>query len=246
MNNKDESDKIAIISGATKGLGKGLSLEFARAGYEIIGLYRSDEDSAKILETEFHANNLQGIFIKQDIAEDGDWTEFNKIIKKCSEKKITFIANACLPFVPKPFHLIEWEEISQQIEVNVKGTFSLVKRLLPLMVKRREGIVISVLTEALNPPTKGFAAYIIAKSALETLTKITAIEYQTRGIRAFSVSPGFMETSLTSGWSEHFKALTKSNDENPHLPNEYAEKILQLAENPELIGQGENYLLDII
>lgn len=238
-----QSDKTVVITGATKGLGKELSLSFAKAGYEVIGLYRSDRICAKVIESEFKANGFQGVFLKQDITEDGDWAEFDEIIKKCAGKKITLIANACLPFVPKPFHLIEWDEISEQFKVNVKGTFSIVKRLLPLMVKRREGMIISILTTALELSPKGFGAYITAKSALEGLTKSISAEYAPRGIKVFSVSPGFMETSLTQDWSGHLKALIYSADKNFQQPDKVAAAILELAQNPDTQGKGENYLI---
>lgn len=246
MNKPHNRDKSVVITGATKGLGKALSLAFAKAGYEVIGVYRSDTLSAKTLESEFQASGFQGVFIKQDITQNGTWAEFDEIITNNPNKHFTLIANACLPFVPKPIHLIDWLEISALVDVNVKGTFLIFKRLLPLMVKARAGTVISVLTTALNPPLKGFAAYIIAKSAMEGLTKAVAAEYAARGIRVFSVSPGFMETSLTSGWSEHLKALTFSRNGSIQQPAELAERILGLTENPNTLGAGENYLLDSV
>jgi 3-oxoacyl-[acyl-carrier protein] reductase len=240
-NKNDRENKVVVITGATKGLGKALSLTFADAGYEVIGIYRSDTDCAKAIESEFKANGFQGTFLKQDITEDGSWAEFDKAIEGKSNEHITLIANACAPFVPKPFHLINWLEVSEQIDVSVKGTFFMLKRLLPYMAKAREGNVITVLSAALNPPPKGFAGYVTAKSALEGLTKAVAAEYATRGIKVFSVSPGFMETSLTHGWSDHLKALIYSNDEGVQQPVKVAEAILALAEDPEINGQGENY-----
>lgn len=237
----DNRHQTVVITGAVKGLGKALALAFAGAGYEIIGLYRADSDSASALESEFKARDLRGVFIKQDITADGDWTEFDEIIKTRQDKQLTLIANASPPFVPKPLHLIDWPEISEQLEVNLKGTFLAFKRLLPVMVKARAGTLVSVLSSALNDLPKGFAAYISAKSALEGLTRAVAAEYSARGIRAFSVSPGFMETSLTSGWSEHLKALINSGQKSARQPEETAAAILALAEDSKTKGQGENY-----
>jgi 3-oxoacyl-[acyl-carrier protein] reductase len=240
----DGNKKVVVITGATKGLGKALSLTFANAGYEVIGIYRSDTESAKAIESEFKAKGFQGTFLKQDITEDGGWAEFDKTIEDKSNKHLTLIANACASFVPKPFHLINWLEVSEQIDVSVKGTFLMLKRLLPVMAKAREGNVITVLSAALNPPPKGFAGYVTAKSALEGLTKAVAAEYAMRGIKVFSVSPGFMETSLTQGWSDHLKALIYSNDEGVQQPAEVADVILALADDAKTNGQGENYMIN--
>jgi NAD(P)-dependent dehydrogenase (short-subunit alcohol dehydrogenase family) len=153
------------------------------------------------------------------------------------------IANACAPFTPKPFHLIDWREVSTQIDVNVKGTFLTFKRLLPFMVKSGGGAVVSVLTTAVSSPPKGFAAYVTTKSALEGLTKAWAAEYAARGLRAFAVSPGFMETSLTAEWSDHLKASIYSDKEAVQKPSDVAASILNLLEDEQTAGKGENYLI---
>lgn len=243
MSNTDgefSGGKVAVITGATKGLGRELSLTFAGAGYEIIGLYRSDSASAKAIESEFKANGYQGLFIKQDITEDGNWREFEEIIKLNGDKHFTLIANACTPFTPKPFHLVDWLEFAEQVNVNVKGTFLIFKKTLPFMIRRRAGNVISVLTSALNPPPKGFAAYVTAKSALEGMTKAIAAEYASKGLRVFSVSPGFMETSLTEGWSEHLKASIYSGND-VYQPSKISLAVFDLTENVNTTGQGEDY-----
>jgi NAD(P)-dependent dehydrogenase (short-subunit alcohol dehydrogenase family) len=246
MNNKEKDflrDKTVVITGATKGLGKALSLKFAESGYHVVGVYRSDSGSAASLEAEFEANGHQGIFIRQDITEEGNWTEFDEIIKAKRESHFTFIANACAPFTPKPFHLIDWLEVSSQIDVNVKGAFLTFKRLLPYMVKAGAGNVISVLTSAVDSPPKGFAAYVTTKSALEGLTRAWAAEYAARGLRFFSVCPGFMETALTAAWSDHLKATLYSNKEAVQQPADVAASILALLENVKTRGAGENYLI---
>lgn len=243
MHNTDKKisgSKVAVITGATKGLGRELSLTFAEAGYEIIGLYRSDSASAEAVESKFRAAGYQGSFIKQDITKDGKWNEFDETIKLNGGKRFTLIANACTPFAPKPFHLIDWLEVFEQVNVNVKGTFLTFKKMLPFMVKARAGDVISVLTAALNPPPKGFAAYVTAKSALEGMTKAIAAEYVSKGLRVFSVSPGFMETSLTEGWSEHLKASIYDGD-NARQPAEIARAVFDLTQDVNTIGEGENY-----
>lgn len=229
MRNSDEKGRVAVITGATKGLGKALSFAFATAGYEVIGVYRSDSDNAKIVESEFKAKKLRGHFIRQDITEDGNWEEFDQIVEANRDKHFTLIANASSPFVPKPFHLYEWTDFSNQLEVNVRGTFLIFRRLLPTIIKN-QGTFITVLSSVLNLPPKGFAAYLVAKSALEGLTKAAAAEYSDRGLRVFSVSPGFMKTPLTDAWSDHLKSMIDSKGDIIQTPQKVAEEVLELAE----------------
>jgi 3-oxoacyl-[acyl-carrier protein] reductase len=242
MRNSDEKGRVAVITGATKGLGKALSFAFATAGYEVIGVYRSDSGNAEIIESEFKDKKLPGCFIRQDITEDGNWIEFDEIVEANRNKHFTLIANASSPFIPKPFHLIDWTEISEQLEVNVRGTFLIFRRLLPKMIKNR-GTFITVLSSVLDLPPKGFAAYLVAKSALEGLTKAAAAEYSDRGLRVFSVSPGFMKTSLTSTWSTHLIAVLAQKT-SIQRPDDTAQAILDLTEDSNNLGNGENYSLD--
>jgi 3-oxoacyl-[acyl-carrier protein] reductase len=240
------NEKTAIITGATKGLGRELSRVFAENGYDIIGLYRADASAAKNLDLEFREKKLSGNFIEQDISKPGDWLEFDEVLKNNADKRLTAIINASAAFVPKPLHLIDWQEVSALIEVNLKGTFMLLKRLLPLMTKAREGTVIGILSSTLDfsaPPPKGFSAYIAAKSALDGFLKAVAAEYADRGIRVFSVSPKFMETALTEKWSEHLKSLIQTTA-GISLPADVAARIFKLAGDPQIAGRGENYLLD--
>ena len=240
------NDKTAVITGATKGLGKALSLVFAENGYDIIGLYRRDEVAAKSLETEFRKKNLRGFFIKQDITRD-DFSRFDEITEWAAGNQLTFIANACSQFSPKPLHLVDWQEVSDLIEVNLKGTFQVFKRLLPSMIKTRDGALIGVLSSVLHAsplPPKGFSAYIAAKSALEGWLTGVAAEYAARGVRVFSVSPGLMKTALTDNWSEHLKSSTHKGGRVICDPMEVAAQIFNLTVNPETSAMGENYLLD--
>ena len=246
MSNSDVKERAVVITGATKGLGKELSLAFAGAGHELIGLYQSDASSAKSVESEFRAKNLHGVFIRQDITEDGEWTEFDWFVEKNRNKRFTLISSASPKYIPKPFHLYDWTEFTEQLDVNVKGSLNILRRILPNMLSARSGTFITVLSSSLKTFPKGFAAYLTAKSALEGLTKAAAAEYSNRGLRIFSVSPGFMKTPLTDSWSDHLKTSIESTERLIHSPYEVAQKILALAEDPRTKGNGENYRLDSI
>ena len=246
MSNSDVKERAVVITGATKGLGKELSLAFAGAGHELIGLYQSDASSAESFESEFRAKKLHGVFIRQDITEDGEWTEFDWFVEKNRNKRFTLISSASPKFTPKPFHLYDWTEFTAQLDVNVKGSLNILRRILPNMLNARSGTFITVLSSSLKTFPKGFAAYLTAKSALEGLTKAAAAEYSNRGLRIFSVSPGFMKTPLTDSWSDHLKTSIESTERLIHSPYEVAQKILALAKDPRTKGNGENYCLDSI
>jgi 3-oxoacyl-[acyl-carrier protein] reductase len=177
------------------------------------------------------------------VTAEGDWAEFDEIMTRHEGKNISLIANASSVFTPKPMHLLSWNEFSSLLEVNVKGAYLTFRRLLPFMLKASRGTFISVLTSTVIHPAKGFTAYVTAKSALHGLTRAIACEYEPRGIRAFSVSPAFMETSLNAGWGEHLRAAITANAK-PQDPKYVAATILALAESNSTKGRGENYPIE--
>lgn len=238
-----KTNKVVVITGATRGLGKALAHSFALADYEVVGLYHSDVASATLLKSEFANRNLKGVFLKQDVTAEEGWVEFDEAMAPHEGKHLTLINNACAPFTPRPMHQISWPEFSSLLEVNVKGALLTFRRLLPRMVKPPGATFVSVLTSALAFPAKGFASYITAKSALEGLTRAVACEYGPRGIRSFSVSPDFMDTSLNAGWSDHLRVAILSKGKRPQDPINVAKSILSLVEDPATLGQGENYPL---
>lgn len=140
-------------------------------------------------------------------------------------------------------HLLKWDDFQDSFEVAVKGVWLYTRSVIRPMLKARRGNIVNVLTTAVEGiPPKGFAAYVTAKCALQGLTRALASEYAHRGIRVFSVSPGFMETSLTAGWDQRLKAaMSNASATGAQSPMYVAENIRKLVENPQTPGQGENH-----
>lgn len=237
--------ECAIITGATKGLGRALSKTFAGAGFDVVGLFRSDEGSAIELREEFNSDNLHGRFVRLDITR-AEPDEVWQVVSSSEPCELTLINNAAAAFQPTPMHLLKWDDFYVSLEVAVKGTLICSHACLRAMLKAKRGTIVNVLSTAISGPSpKGFAAYATAKSALEGLTKALASAYSSRGIRVFSVSPGFMDTPLTRNWDERLRsAIINSSNGIIQDPMRVASAILALVQEPNTPGQGENYLLD--
>ena len=240
---ESNSERVVIISGATKGLGRALAYDFARNGYHVVGLYHSDQAAAAEVRAKFFAERLRGDFIQQDVT-DESLAAVQPFIES-ETPNLTLINSACARFSPQPLHLLKWQDFESSFAVAVKGTWNCTQLVLRPMLKTRRGTIVNVLSEAVNgPPPKGFAAYVTAKYALQGFTRSLASEYSSRGIRVFSVSPGFMETPLTSAWDERLRnAIRDSSEGGAQDPAVVAESIRQLVENPETPGRGENHSL---
>lgn len=235
-------DQVVIITGATKGLGRALALTFARRSCHVVGLYHADQLAAEEIRREFAVEHLRGEFIRRDVTHEENG-ELSPLIDLPESAHLTLINNACATFAPQPMHLLKWDDFQDSFEVAVKGAWVCTRSVIRPMLKARRGNIVNVLTTAIEGiPPKGFAAYVTAKCALQGLTRALASEYSQRGIRIFSVSPGFMETSLTAGWDRRLKtAILNSSATGAQDPMSVAETIRKLVENPETPGQGENH-----
>ncbi|MDQ3666276.1 MAG: SDR family oxidoreductase [Acidobacteriota bacterium] len=232
--------KSVIISGATKGLGKELSFAFGKSGYQVFGFFRSDEKVAALMREEFSSSGLKGEFIQNDITHEGHeiWEKIN-----AEAESLTLINNACAPFEPKPVHLLKWDDFQMAIEVAVKGSILCAQAVMRTMVRHRRGAIVSILTSALTDiPPKGFSAYLVAKASLQALNKSLAAELSHRGIRVFSVSPSYLETSLTANWDPRLRAKILAHGIRPQDPAFVAAYILGLVEDPNVPGRGEDYV----
>lgn len=230
----------AIITGATKGLGREICLSFARRGCAVVGTYASDDSSAERLRDDLRSSGARFQIVKSDITNGSDelWT----LAEVAEAESLILVNNACPGFHPTPMHRVPWSDVSHQIDVGLKGAWLLSQSAVSRMAKQKRGTIINVLTSALeNVPPKGFSAYAVAKHALRGLTLSLAVEFNSRGIRVFSVSPGFMDTEFTRSWDFRLREAITSSDGRMTVPAEAGERVVELAMSDEVGGCGEDY-----
>jgi 3-oxoacyl-[acyl-carrier protein] reductase len=215
-------------------------MAFGKAGYFVVALYGSDDAAADRLRTALDEAKANAIVLRHDVSsEDGAVWKLPEIQEAGS---LALIHCACAPFSPKPMHQLHWQDFESGFEVGVKGAWLCSQALIRFMLKQGGGAIVNVLTSAIEGPApKGFGAYVTAKHALRGLTLALAAEYAHRGLRVFSVSPGFMDTPLTQGWDGRLRENIMSGSGRVTKPAEAAIQILELMENPALAGQGEDY-----
>ena len=231
-----------VITGGTKGLGREVSLAFGRAGCFVIALYAADQSAAREWEAAFAEAQFTGVAVQHDVGLEDNSLWNRPEIAEADD--LTLVHNACAPFSPQPMHLLTWRDFEKSHQVAVKGAWLCSQPLIRLMLRKKRGAIITVLTAAVegNPP-KGFAAYVTAKHALHGFTLALAAEYTQRGLKIFSVSPGFMETALTGQWDERLRQGILDSTIRITRPVTAAERIVGLARNASTIGAGENYAL---
>lgn len=197
-------NKVAIISGASRGLGFEISKELAQRGATVIMCSRSRtsaENSASLIKGTTYAAKL-------DVTNSQEVGEFVRRVADRHKHIDILINNAGYPFDRamwnKRFHEVAEEDLERVLDVDLKGTFRLSRATIPFMLEnssstipRKGGVIINIAsTPAIAGHTAG-APYSIAKSGVIAITKHIALEYGDRNIRAYTLALGNISTAAT-------------------------------------------------
>ena len=228
-----------VVTGGTKGLGREISLAFARLGHSVIALYANDSQAAERIESEFTNMGSTSVVLKHDVTSDSHALKNCPLLKDA--ESLVFIHNACADFTPVPLHQLSWNDFEKNLSVTVKGAWLCSQELIRPMLKHKRGVIVSVLTSAIHGlPPKGFGAYATAKHALRGFTLALASEYSARGLKVFSISPSYMDTPLTEQWDFRLRDAIRSSGPIT-TPEVAARKLVELVQSNSTLGSGEDY-----
>lgn len=235
--------KVAIISGATRGLGRALTAAFASRSYQVLGLYRSDTEAAASLEAEAKEYGWIVGLMRADICQACPLFADHEWLRDADD--IVLVNNVGPTFEPMPMHLLKWEQYEQVFRAAMAGTVNLSTALIPIMIKNKQGVntIVNVASTAASQPPKGFAAYAAVKAGMLSFTRSVGVEYGSRGLRVFSVSPGFMETPTTAQWHPSLIDAILKTQGSSDLET-VSKRIADLVEDRSLPAAGEDYLIE--
>jgi 3-oxoacyl-[acyl-carrier protein] reductase len=208
VDKKLDGPKTALVIGGTGGIGKATCIQFAKDGFNVIIHYNKNKTLAEEIKAEVEKNKQKAIIISADILNDLDIKEMiSKGIRAFG--KIDVLANCAATVIPNiKFQDLEWTDFMQQMEVNIKSTFTIIKAVVPEMIKNGYGKIINIGSLSAEKPNADWSHYITAKSALIGLTKSLAFELSPKGIRINMVTPSLVNTELTADIPEKIKLLT--------------------------------------
>ena len=198
-------NKTALVTGATRGIGKGIAMKLAEAGANIAFTYRSSVDTANTVEKELSA---LGVKAKGYQSDAGDFAAAEELIKNVSEEFETIdvvVNNAGITRDNLILRMSEeqWDEV---INTNLKSVFNVTKHVARTMMKQRSGSIINISSVVGVFGQAGQANYAASKSGVFGFTKSIAKELASRGIRCNSIAPGFIETEMTGELPEETRA----------------------------------------
>ena len=185
-------NKIAIITGAGSGFGKGIAIRFAEEQAKVV-IVDINLDSAEKVAMEIGKNALA---IKCDVSQDGDVASlFEQTLEQFGSADI-LVNNAGTTHRNKPMTEVTEKEFDQIFAVNVKSVFLTAKHGVPLMKKQGQGVILNVASTAGQRPRPGLTWYNTSKGAMITATKAMAIELATFKIRVNAINPVAGETGM--------------------------------------------------
>ena len=181
--------KIALITGANRGLGRNTALSIARRGGDIIIAYRKNADEAEAVAAEIQALGRKAIALQLDMAQKATFPAFadtfDHLINNAGHGEFAGIAETTE------------DQFDGLFDVHVKGVFFLIQTLLPLLADG--GRIINFSSGLTRVSYPGFSAYAAAKAAVEMLSVYLARELGSRGITVNTIAPGAIETDFGGG-----------------------------------------------
>ncbi len=196
-------NQIALVTGASRGIGHAIALELAKQGAQVVGTATTAEGAAKITAA-FKHNNLTGCGLVLDLADPASVTQLITTMKEQVGAPSILINNAGITRDNLMLRMKD-EEWAAVINTNLNAIFQLTKLCLKDMLKARFGRIISIGSVVGSTGNPGQANYAAAKAGLLGFSKSLAQEVASRDITVNVIAPGFIETDMTNKLSEEQK-----------------------------------------
>lgn len=229
--------KVALISGGSRGIGRACVLAMAREGWQVVFLCRRRTDSAQQVAEQLRTEGLNAAWYACDVADAEQVQQVMTQILRIYHRVDVLVNNAAVAHIGLLTDMTgaQWDRL---FDVNVKGAFHLIQAVLPGMVSRGSGSIINIASMWGEVGASCEVAYSAAKAALIGMTKALAKEVGPSGVRVNCVSPGVIDTDMNAELDE--TALTELAEETPlgriGRPEDVAQAVLYLA------GEGAGFI----
>jgi len=194
----------ALVTGASRGIGRSIALALAEAGANVAVNYAGNEQAAARVVAEIEALGVKAYAVKAHV---GNGEQFEGMVKGVLDAwgKIDILVNNAGITRDNLIMRMKEEEFDEVIETNLKGVFNGIKAVTRPMMKQRSGRIINISSVVGTLGNPGQANYVAAKAGVIGLTKSSARELASRGITVNCIAPGFIETDMTDQLSEELR-----------------------------------------
>lgn len=191
------TDKIAVVTGGSRGIGKGIVQAFAAEGAKVAVVYRGSQAAAEALVGEITAAGRTAKAYQCDVA---DPASVEGCVKKIEEEigAVDVLVNNAGVIHDDLFVRLEPEHWNVVISTNLGGTYHFCKAVAYPMMRRRSGRIINVSSVAADHVNVGQTNYAASKGAINSFTRALALELAGRGVTVNAIAPGFIETDMSA------------------------------------------------
>ena len=241
-------DKVAIVTGATSGIGRAAAIAYAREGAKIVVAGRratQGEETVRLLQ----AQGGEGIFVKTDVSKAVQVKELvERTLQKFGRLDFAF-NNAGIEQVPLPFLEQDEETFDQVVDINAKGVWLCMKYEIPAMLKTGGGSIVNTASVFGVIGVPGNEIYIASKHAVIGLTKSAAVEFGKQGIRVNAILPGVVDTDMYkrfAGDKPEFREQMNAMHPIGRIgkPEEMAEAAIWLSSSKASFVTGHSLMVD--
>jgi 3-oxoacyl-[acyl-carrier protein] reductase len=237
-------DKVAIVTGAARGLGKTYSIALAREGAKIMAVDIADLDDTirKIESSGGMAKSLRA-----DVSAEEDTLKIAEETAKSFGRIDILVNNAAIIYglLRKPFFEIDPKVWDKVMTVNVKGPWLCTKAVFPYMKQQRKGKIINVSSETFFTGSHGFAHYVASKGGVVGLTRALAVELGPHNININAVAPGFTDTEASRSVADVSKYdVSRTPLARLQQPEDLVGAVIFLASDESDFITGQTLLVD--
>jgi 3-oxoacyl-[acyl-carrier protein] reductase len=228
------TQKVALVTGASRGIGAATALALGQAGYKIAVHYKGSEDKARALVERLPEGSMP---FKFDLAADGACQELIKVVKDEMGSIDVLVNNAGIS-IDQLLAFAKPEDFDTLIATNLKPVFLLSKAVAKVMIRQKGGRIVNISSVVGHLGNAGQSMYATTKAAMTGFTKSVAVELAGFGILVNCVAPGFIETDMTGALKDEQKAALLQHVPLKRLgrPEEVAAAVVFLA------GPGASYI----
>ena len=196
---------VALITGASRGIGRVIAENMAKAGYDIAICYSGNESAAQETISICKKYGVQAMYVKADVSNADDVANMYSEVKSLLGPVNVLVNNAGITKDGLLLRMTE-EDFEKVVAINLKGAFLCTKAAIKDMLKAKKGSIINITSIVGVTGNAGQANYSASKAGLIGFTKSVAKEYGSKGITVNAVAPGFIQTAMTDSLPEEVKS----------------------------------------
>lgn len=237
--------KVALVTGASRGIGKAIALTLAKYGADVAVNYNGSKERAEETAEEIRAMGRQALLVQGSVADANACAEIFRQVEETFGKVDILVNNAGITKDNLAVRMTE-EEFTQVIDTNLKGAFFCMKEAGKRMMKKRYGRIVNISSISGVHGNAGQINYCAAKAGVIGMTKSLAKELAARNVTVNAVAPGYIETDMTAVLPEKVKeaALTQIPLKRMGKPEDIAETVAFLASDRASYITGQTLLVD--